>query len=110
MTELMIGRAMQGMGAIASTLMAMVTDLTCEENRTKAMAAIGASIGLSFMVAMILGPLIANYGGLAAIFWLTAGLGVLGLLIFVSQVPRAIAVQRNRETLTDISSDRTAAQ
>jgi len=103
MTQLMIGRAMQGMGAIASTLMAMVTDLTCEENRTKAMAAIGASIGLSFMVAMILGPLIANYGGLAAIFWLTAGLGVLGLLIFVSQVPRAIAVQRNRETLTDIA-------
>ena len=46
MTQLMIGRAMQGMGAIASTLMAMVTDLTCEENRTKAMAAIGASIGL----------------------------------------------------------------
>ena len=46
MTQLMIGRAMQGMGAIASTLMAMVTDLTCEEKRTNAMASIGASIGL----------------------------------------------------------------
>jgi predicted MFS family arabinose efflux permease len=103
MTQLIIGRAMQGMGAIASTLMAMVADLTSEENRTKAMASIGASIGLSFMLAMVLGPLIASYAGLSGIFWLTAGLGVMGILVFVSQVPRTLVVQRNRETLADIS-------
>ena len=57
MSGLIIGRAVQGAGAIASTLMALVSDLTSEENRTKAMAAIGASIGLSFMLAMIMGRL-----------------------------------------------------
>ena len=57
--ELVVGRVVQGAGAIASTLMALVSDLTSEENRTKAMAAIGASIGMSFMLAMILGPLIS---------------------------------------------------
>jgi predicted MFS family arabinose efflux permease len=102
MVGLMIGRGMQGMGAIASTLMAMVTDLTSEENRTKAMAAIGGSIGLSFMVAMILGPMIASSAGLSGIFWLTAGLGLLGILLFVSLVPKAVVVQQNRETLADI--------
>ena len=102
MVELVIGRAMQGMGAIASTLMAMVTDLTSEENRSKAMAAIGGSIGLSFILAMIVGPLIAASVGLAGIFWLTAGLGLLGILMFISQVPRATVVQKNRETLADI--------
>ena len=45
MQGLMIGRALQGMGAIASTLMAMLADLTAEENRTKAMATIGAPLG-----------------------------------------------------------------
>ena len=103
MTQLMIGRAIQGMGAIASTLMAMVTDLTSEQNRTKAMAAIGGSIGLSFMLAMMLGPLIASYAGLSGIFWVTAGFGVLGILVFVSQVPKTTVVQRNRETLADIT-------
>ena len=53
MIGLVIGRGLQGMGAIASTLMAMVTDLTSEEKRTVAMASIGARIGLSFILAMI---------------------------------------------------------
>ncbi|MGB1868578.1 MAG: MFS transporter [Porticoccaceae bacterium] len=103
MVELIVGRAMQGMGAIASTLMAMVTDLTSEENRTKAMAAIGGSIGLSFVLAMIVGPVIADYAGLSGIFWLTAVLGALGIMVFVTQVPRATVVQRNRETVADIT-------
>ncbi|CAI8352698.1 MFS transporter [Porticoccaceae bacterium] len=102
MIELIIGRAMQGMGAIASTLMAMVTDLTSEENRTKSMAAIGGSIGLSFMLAMILGPVIAGSMGLAGIFWVTAVLGLLGIAVFMILVPKAVNVQKNRETLADI--------
>ena len=69
MQGLILGRALQGMGAIASTLMAMVTDLTSEQNRTKAMASIGASIGLSFILAMIAGPLIASAMGLSGVFW-----------------------------------------
>ena len=99
---LILGRAIQGAGAIASTLMALVSDLTGEENRTKAMATIGASIGVSFMLAMVLGPLIALSMGLPGVFWVTALLGCLGIIIFVRWVPQAILVQRNRETQTDL--------
>jgi predicted MFS family arabinose efflux permease len=101
-TGLIVGRAIQGAGAIASTLMALVSDLTSEENRTKAMATIGASIGMSFMLAMIVGPLIATALGLPGVFWVTALLGGLGLIIFMRWVPRAVTVQRNRETHTDL--------
>ncbi len=82
-----IGRALQGSGAIASAIMAMVADLTSEANRTKAMAAIGASIGVSFTLAMILGPAIASFSGLPGIFVLSAILSLLGIIIVVFAVP-----------------------
>ncbi len=91
-TGLIIGRAVQGAGAIASTLMALVSDLTSEENRTKSMAAIGASIGLSFMLAMILGPAISSAMGLSGIFWVTAVLGLIGIFVFLVAVPRTVSV------------------
>lgn len=84
---LILGRALQGSGAIASAIMAMVADLTSEENRTKAMAAIGASIGLSFSVAMILGPGIAAVGGLSTVFVLSALLALCGMLVLHFVVP-----------------------
>ena len=105
-TGLIVGRAIQGAGAIASTLMALVSDLTSEENRTKAMATIGASIGMSFMLAMIFGPLIAAYLGLPGVFWATALLGCLGIMIFMRWVPKAVSEQRNRETHTDVQQIR----
>ena len=97
-----IGRALQGVGAIASTLMALVTDCTSEENRTKSMATIGASIGLSFAIAMILGPIISSVFGLSGIFWTTAVLGVVGIIIVFIAIPKTLVVRRNRETQTDI--------
>ena len=103
MQGLILGRALQGMGAIASTLMAMVTDLTSEQNRTKAMASIGASIGLSFILAMIAGPLIASAMGLSGVFWVTALLGCIGIFVFVLLVPRVFSAQKNRETLADLN-------
>ena len=69
---IVLGRTLQGAGAIASTVMALVADLTREEQRTKAMAVVGMSIGLSFAVALILGPVVAAAGGLSAVFWFTA--------------------------------------
>lgn len=84
---LIAGRALQGAGAIASAVMALVADLTSEQNRTKAMAAIGASIGLSFSVALVLGPFVASIGGMAAIFWLSAALAGVGLLIVWRLIP-----------------------
>lgn len=76
---LIIGRALQGSGAIASTIMALVADVTSEENRTKAMAAIGASIGLSFSLALVCGAPLAAFAGLKGLFLFSAFLGLLGI-------------------------------
>jgi predicted MFS family arabinose efflux permease len=84
---IILGRTLQGAGAIASTVMAMVADLTREEQRTKAMAVVGVSIGLSFTVALVLGPVVASFGDLAAVFWLTAVLAVAGIAIVICLVP-----------------------
>lgn len=84
---IVIGRAVQGAGAIAATVMALVADLTSTEQRTKAMAIVGMSIGLSFAVALVLGPVIAAVGGLASVFWVTALLAGGGIAIVALLVP-----------------------
>ena len=84
---IIIGRTMQGAGAIAGTVMALVADLTGEEQRTKAMALVGISIGLAFAVAIVLGPLVAAAGGLSAVFWFTALLAVIGIGVVLVLVP-----------------------
>ncbi|MBP8925945.1 MAG: MFS transporter [Pseudomonadales bacterium] len=81
------GRALQGAGAIASTLMALLADVTREQNRSKAMASIGVSIGLSFALSLVLGPVIAAWDGLEGLFLIAALLAVLGMLITVFVVP-----------------------
>ncbi|BCG65485.1 MAG: hypothetical protein methR_P3324 [Methyloprofundus sp.] len=83
----LIGRAIQGSGAIAAAIMALVADLTEEVHRTKAMAMIGASIGASFGVAMTLGPIIAGFAGIQGIFWLTAILSFFAIFVVLYIVP-----------------------
>lgn len=102
---LIFGRALQGAGAISGTLMAYVADVTSEKNRTKAMAIIGASIGLSFGVSLILGPMLSAYGGLSAIFWVTALLSCLGLIVInfaVPRVPRAAYTTREVRAVPEL--------
>ena len=96
-----IGRALQGAGAVGSVILALVADLTAEENRTKAMAVVGISIGASFMVALVLGPIIANFVGVAGIFWLMVGLAALGIAItqFVVPNPPRVRVHRDAEAV-----------
>lgn len=84
---IIIGRAIQGSGAIAAAIMALLADLTRESQRTKAMAMVGITIGMSFSVALILGPLLHHWMGMSGIFWLTAGLAVLGIFILLLVVP-----------------------
>ena len=81
------GRLLQGGGAIASTLTAMVADLTREQHRTKAMAAIGGSIGVSFSLALVLGPWIGGWSGLSGLFVVTAVLAIVGIAITVFVIP-----------------------
>lgn len=83
----LIGRAIQGSGAIAATVMALVADLTQEVHRTKAMALIGASIGVSFGVAIIAGPIVAGLIGVSGLFWLIAVLSIVAILVVIYVVP-----------------------
>ncbi len=85
-----VGRLLQGAGAISSTLSALVTDATREEVRTKGMAIFGIGVGLSFMVAMVAGPLIAAQSGVAGLFWIAAILAVVAaaMLKLLPDVPQ----------------------
>lgn len=85
--ELIAGRFLQGCGAISAAVMALMIDLTSEEKRTRAMATIGASIGVSFSIALVLGPLMAAAWGMASIFWLTALLALTGIYILYRVIP-----------------------
>jgi MFS family permease len=89
-----LGRALQGAGAIASVIMAMVSDVVSEQHRTRAMAALGMSIGASFVLALILGPLLADWLGLVGLFWFSAALGLVALLLVSLWVPSARATTR----------------
>lgn len=83
-----LGRAIQGAGAISSVIMALVGDVVSEQRRTRAMAVLGMSIGGAFVLAMVLGPLLASQLGLSGLFWVSSGLGVLALLLVWLTVPK----------------------
>ena len=93
-----IGRALQGSGAIAAAVMALLSDLTREQNRTKAKAFIGISFGVTFAIAMVLGPVITHAWGLHALFWAIAGLTLVAILITVAVVPSPATHILNRES------------
>lgn len=78
---IILGRAIQGTGAIGSVILALLTDVTKVENRTQAMAIIGMSIGFSFMLSILLGPVIYDLFSLSGLFWAMAIMALLGLFI-----------------------------
>jgi MFS family permease len=78
---LIFGRALQGAGAIASTLMALAADLSRPELRSKMMAVIGATIGASFILALIVGPWLSGIIGIAGLFWVTATLALVAIAV-----------------------------
>ncbi|MCX7554656.1 MFS transporter [Marinicella sp. S1101] len=92
---IIVGRLIQGMGAIAATGLALVADVSRPEQRGKMMAIVGSSIGLSFMLAFISGPILAAQFGLSGLFWFTASLAVAALLvlIFVVEEPEKLAAR-----------------
>jgi len=87
LTGIIVGRALQGIGAVGSTIIALLSDLTRPEKRPTAMAIIGIIIGLAFFMALLLGPLLANFIGVYGIFWLSAGLGFLAIILNYFWVP-----------------------
>jgi predicted MFS family arabinose efflux permease len=84
---IILGRALQGAGAVAAVVLALTADLIAEERRTRALAVIGLTIGLTFTAAMVLGPIVDRHFGLSGIFWLTALLGFVALLLLFFWVP-----------------------
>ncbi|WP_130834227.1 MFS transporter [[Erwinia] mediterraneensis] len=95
---IILGRALQGSGAIAAAVMALLSDLTREQNRTKAMAFIGISFGITFAIAMVVGPVVTHALGLHALFWMIALLASLGIIITLLVVPSAPHHLLNRES------------
>ncbi len=97
MMGIIIGRALQGSGAIAAAVMALAADLTREEHRTKAMAVIGMSIGLSFTASLVLGPMLNGVIGVQGIFWLTAVLAIGGIFVLKFIVPTPVKSSFHRD-------------
>ncbi len=84
---LLLGRFLQGAGAIGSVVTAMIADYVREDERAHAMAVMGMVIAMSFAVAMIFGPLIGGFYSVSALFWLTAILAIIALAILFTAVP-----------------------
>ncbi|MDY6449471.1 MFS transporter [Acinetobacter faecalis] len=85
-----IGRAIAGGGAVSAVVMALLADVTREEQRSKAMAMMGMSIGLSFVIAFSLGPWLTSLVGISGLFWVTTIMGMLAIsmLLLVPKVTR----------------------
>jgi len=92
-----LGRVIQGSGAIAAATIALTADLTRDVVRTRAMAAIGISVALSFAAALVIGPPLARWVGISGIFWLTAVLAVAGILVLTYVVPEPVRSSVHRE-------------
>jgi len=91
------GRALQGAGAIAAVVLALAADLTREEHRTKVMAIIGLTIGVSFSVALVAGPVLDRWVGVSGIFWLTALLAIVAIGITLLLIPTPVTARVHRD-------------
>ncbi len=104
------GRALQGMGAIASAILALAADLTREEQRPKVMATIGMFIGLSFTVALVVGPIVTESFGLHGLFWFTAILTVGAMVMIQFMVPNSVHKAPKGDNVAIISQLSTLAK
>ncbi len=102
-TGVIVGRALQGSGAIASAIMALAADLTREEHRIKVMASIGMSIGLSFALALVLGPMLHGWFGVEGIFWITTIFAMGGIMVAKFWVPTPVLSRFHRDAEVEIS-------
>ncbi len=97
MNGVIVGRILQGGGAVSAAVMALAADLSREAHRLKVMAGIGVTIGISFAVSMILGPLLNGWIGVPGIFWLTALLALFGMAVVRFRVPDPVSRRIHRD-------------
>ena len=109
-----LGRALQGTGAISAAVTACIADNTRDSQRTKAMAMVGGSIGLTFALSLVLAPLLYAWIGMAGIFYLTGVLALVGILVVWLAVPpldgaesvaRAVAGPGGRTSFRTVALD-----
>ncbi|MBR9906792.1 MAG: MFS transporter [Gammaproteobacteria bacterium] len=99
-----VGRALQGTGAIAAAILALAADITRDSQRPKVMATIGMFIGLSFALALVLGPLLGAQIGLSGLFYFTAVSAVFGIVVLLLAVPK-VAQKSARGDLIPLKSE-----
>jgi MFS family permease len=89
MTWIIVGRVIQGMGAVSSAVIAFIADLTADEHRTKAMAMVGGSIGISFAIAIVGAPIVYQWVGMNGLFALVGALSIVAVGVVLWIVPDA---------------------
>ena len=99
---IIVGRAVQGAGAISAAVTAFIADSTREQHRTKAMAMVGGSIGLTFAASLVAAPLLYQAIGMGGIFALTGVLSVLAILVVLYVVPAAPALPPGRVSIREV--------
>ncbi len=97
---MILGRAVQGAGAISAAVTALLADMTREQHRTRAMAMIGGSIATTFAVSLVLAPKLATWIGLPGIFLLTAGLALLAMLAVRYYIPNPAVMRFHSDAET----------
>ena len=101
---MIVGRALQGAGAIGSTVLALIADLTREEQRTKAMAISGITIGFSFSLAMLVGPLLTTWVSVNTLFFLAMAFGLMAMVLLEFFTPTPAASHWHRDTEPDLKA------
>ena len=89
LTHLLLGRSLQGAGAVSAAVTAMLADLTRDEVRTRAMAWLGSSIALMFALSLVVAPVLTVWIGFSGLFWLTGALALLGVGVVIWWAPPA---------------------
>ncbi len=92
----LVGRLVQGAGAISAAVIALLADLTREEQRTKAMAVIGVGIGFVFMVSMVLGPVFEQWVGVNGIFYLMSIASIIAIPVLLKITPTPKRLSRSQ--------------
>ena len=91
---LIMGRILQGTGAISAVITALLADLLAPEKRSKAMAIVGLTIGMAFGLSLILAPALGAAIGLSGLFWVITGLILLSLLVLIFFVPQPLKLKQ----------------
>ena len=103
---IIVGRAIQGAGAISAAITALIADSTREEHRTKAMAMVGGSIGLTFAISMVGAPLLYEHIGMSGMFDLIAVLSIAAIGVVIWAVPETGVVKVKQSSLRAVLNNR----